>query len=119
MARDLQRRPALRVSELPLSHVSLYPGEARTICCPGCQRWQKPSNGGLRCHADGIDSTRMCPESGRRVWFDLDPLEWLAAMNVAVPDAALRRPSPVHRKAGLETPPPVFRLAGSCQPPRS
>jgi hypothetical protein len=55
----------------------------------------------------------MCPESGRRVWFDLDPLEWLAAMNVAVPDAALRRSAPVYRKAELETPPPVFRLAGA------
>lgn len=116
MARDLQRRPPLKASELPLGDVALYPGEPRLIRCPGCQRWQRPANGGLRRHTIDLNSTQECPESGRRVWFDLDPARWLAAFNVAVRDAALRRSAPVRRKAALDVPPPVFRLAGQRQP---
>lgn len=113
MARDLQCRPPLRVSELPPDQVAMYPGEARIIRCPGCQRWQKPSNGGLRRHVTDIDSSRVCPESGRRVWFDIEPAQWLVNLRVAVRDAATRRSVPVQRKAMLPVPPPVFRLAGA------
>lgn len=113
MARDLLRRPPLRVSALPPNHVSMYPGEPKTIVCPGCDRWLKPSNGGLRRHTTSIDSSEVCPESGRRIWFDLDPVTWRASRAVAVRDAALRRSAPVQRKAPAEIPPPVFRLAGA------
>ena len=111
MPRDLLGRPPLRASELPPNQVSLYPGEARAIVCPGCGRWQKPANGGLRRHALDADSTRACPETGRRVWFDLAPAQWQALLTVAVRDAALRRSSRVHRGARPPVAPPVFRIA--------
>jgi hypothetical protein len=119
MARDLLRRPPLRVSMLPPHKVSMHPGEPRMIVCPGCDRWLKPSNGGLRRHTVSIDSplppfgARECRQSGRRIWFDLTPAEWRAHLDVAIRDAALRRSVPVQRKAMLPVPPPVFRLAGA------
>jgi hypothetical protein len=118
MARDLQHRPPLRVSELPPDQVTMYRGEARTIRCPGCHRWLKPANGGLRRHVVDIDSDRVCPQSGRRIWFDVEPAEWLADLRIATRDAAARRSARVQRKAMLPVPPPVFKLAGSCQPER-
>lgn len=114
MARDLLRRPPLRVSEMPPHEVSMYPGEPKMIVCPGCHRWLRPSNGGLRRHPVDADiPARTCPETGRRVWFDLDSAEWLLRMELGTRDAALRRSAPVQRKAALEVPPPVFRLAGA------
>lgn len=113
MARDLQRRPPLKASELPLGDVALYPGEPRFIRCPGCQRWQRPTNGGLRRHTVDLDSTQVCPESGRRVWFDLDPVTWRAAFDLAARDAALRRSASVRRKAALDVPLPLHRMAGA------
>lgn len=113
MARDLLGRPPLRVSELPPNLVSLPPGEPRLIQCPGCSRWQKPHDGGLRRHTTDIDTSQVCPESGRRVWFDLTPAEWLARVDVAGREAALRRAIPVRRKTSPPPPPPVFRLAAS------
>ena len=83
MSRDLLGRPPLRVSELPPNRVMLYPGEPRAIVCPGCNRWQVPHDGGIRRHTIGIDSTRTCPQTGRRVWFDLTSAQWRAQLEVA------------------------------------
>lgn len=113
MARDLLGRPPLRVSELPPNQVSLHLGEPRLIQCPGCSRWQKPHDGGLRRHTIGIDSSKVCPESGRRVWFDLTSAEWLVRMDVAEREVALRRAIPVQRSTAPPPAPPVFRLAAS------
>lgn len=113
MARDLLGRPPLRVSELPPNLVSLHPGEPRLVQCPGCGRWQKPHDGGLRRHTTGLDRGQVCPESGRRVWFDLTAAQWRAALEIAARDAARRRGSRVAQKASPPVPPPVFRLAGA------
>jgi hypothetical protein len=83
MPRDLLGRPPLRVSELPPNRVMLYPGEPRAIVCPGCNRWQVPHDGGIRRHTIGIDSRRTCPQTGRRVWFDLTSTQWRAQLEVA------------------------------------
>ena len=90
MSRDLLGRPPLRASELSPDQVRLYPGEPRAITCPGCGRWQVPHDGGLRRHARGIDGMGDCPESGRRVWFDLSSPEWRARLEVAVREASSR-----------------------------
>lgn len=111
MARDLLRRPPLRASELSADFVSMHPGEARAIRCPGCQRWQKPRDGGLRRHAVDADSAEICPESGRRVFFDLTPAEWRIRYEIAAREAALRRGSHPRRSGRPPVPPPVFRLA--------
>lgn len=113
MARDLKRRPPLRASMLPPHKVSVRPGEPRMIACPGCDRWLSPSNGGLRRHMVDVDSTVVCPESGRRVWFDLAPVVHAALLKVAVLDAGLRRSVQVRRKPSLEVPLPVFRMAAA------
>jgi hypothetical protein len=113
MARDPLRRSPLRASELPPDCVSIPLQGARTIRCPGCLRWLKPANGGFRRHTVDIDSDAVCPESGRRVWFDVESSRWIAGLDVAVRDAALRRGAHVQRKAMLPVPTPVYRLAGS------
>ena len=113
MARDLLRRPPLRASELPPHCLALHPGEPKAIVCPSCGRWQKPHDGGLRRHTVDIDGDSMCPESGRRVWFDLTPTEWWVGLDVAVRAAALRRAVRVQRKAMPPVPPPVCRMAGA------
>lgn len=116
MARDLLRRPPLRASQMRPHRVSMHPGEPRMIVCPGCKRWLKPSNGGLRRHAVAIDGplglpdAAECRQSGRRVWFDLTPAEWLASLELATREAAQRHGSRVHRKAAPPVAPPVFRL---------
>jgi len=109
MARDLLRRPTLRASELPPNRVSLQPGKA--IVCPGCRRWQAPHDGGLRRHTVDVDSETACPETGRRVWFDLTVAEWRARLDAAVRDAALRRGGRVSRNGRPPVAPPVFRIA--------
>jgi hypothetical protein len=111
MARDLLGRPPLRASELPPNQVMLYPGEPRAVVCPGCGRWLVPHDGGLRRHATGVFSTRTCPETGRRVWFDISAAQWAAELAVAVREAALRRGSTVHHGARAPVAPPVHRLS--------
>ncbi|MBO0804571.1 MAG: hypothetical protein J2P25_16045 [Nocardiopsaceae bacterium] len=113
MPRDLMRRPPLRVSALPPNQVSMYPGEPRMVLCPGCQRWLKPHDGGLRRHMVAADGRDMCAESGRRVWFDLTAAEWLISLDVAAREAGQRRGSRIRRKASPPVAPPVFRLAGA------
>jgi len=83
MSRDLLGRPPLRASELPPNRVMLYPREPRAIVCPGCGRWQMPHDGGLRRHTIDIDSMQTCPQTGRRVWFDLTAAQWQARLQVA------------------------------------
>lgn len=111
MARDLLKRPPLRVSEMPPAAVRLYPGEARAVACPECGRWQVPHDGGLRYHTIGVDSTTACVGIGRRVWFDLTCVEWQARLRVAVREAAGRRSNRVRRVGRPPTAVPVFRLA--------
>jgi hypothetical protein len=113
MARDLLRRPPLRVSTLPPNKVSMHPGEPRMIVCPGCGRWVRPSDGGLRRHAVAAGSARVCPESGRRVWFDIGPARWMADLRLGIADAAARRSVRVQRKAMPPVPPPVCRMAAA------
>ena len=113
MPRDLLGRPPLRASELPPNRVSLHPGEPRAIQCPGCGRWQKPHDGGLRRHTVDADGDSLCPQVGRRVWFDLTPAQWRARLDVAAREAALRRGSRVRRSGHPPVAPPVFRLAGT------
>ena len=110
MPRDLLRRPPLRASELPPNRVSLYPGEARAVMCPGCDRWQVPHNGGLRRHTVHVDSETACSETGRRVWFDLSFVAWRALLEAAVRDAALRHGRRVYRGARPPAAPPLFRI---------
>lgn len=77
MSRDTRDdRPPLRASELLPNHVMLNPREPRAVVCPGCGCWKVPHHGRLRRHDP-------CPESGRRVWFDLRPGEWLARLDAA------------------------------------
>jgi hypothetical protein len=111
MPRDLLGRPPLRASELPPNRVRLYPGEPGTIQCPGCGRWMKPHDGGLRRHAIDADSDTLCSQAGRRVWFDLTPAQWRARLDAATREAALRHSGRVHRSARPPVAPPVFRLA--------
>jgi hypothetical protein len=113
MARDLLCRPALQVSALPPNKISMHPGEPRTIVCPGCDRWVRPSNGGLRRHTVAADSTQVCPESGRRVWFDIEPARWITDLRLGIADAATRRSASVQRKAMPPVPPPVCRMAAA------
>jgi hypothetical protein len=108
MSRDLLDRPPLRASELPPNRVSLYPGEPRAIQCPGCGRWQKPHDGGLRSHTIDADSRFVCPQTGRRVWFDLTPTQWRARLEVAARETAQRCGTRVHRSG---RPPLPFRIA--------
>jgi hypothetical protein len=101
MPRDLLGRPPLLASELPPTRVSLYPGEPRAIRCPGCGRWQRPHDGGLRRHTIDSDSRTLCPQSGRRVWFDLTPTQWRAELEAGVRETvrcgSWARRSRVHR----------------------
>ncbi len=85
MSRDTRDdRPPLRASELPPNHVMLRPLEPRALVCPGCGCWQVPRAGHLRRHGDDRrHGDRRCPESGRAVWFDLTPGEWLARLEAA------------------------------------
>jgi hypothetical protein len=111
MPRDLLRRPPLRASELPPNRVSMYPGEARAIMCPGCNRWQVPHDGGLRRHTVAVGSEVPCSETGRRVWFDLGFVAWRALLEAAVRDAALRHGDRVYRSACPPVAAPLFRIA--------
>jgi hypothetical protein len=105
MPRDLLNRPPLRASELPPNRVSLYPGEPRAVMCPGCGRWQLPHDGGLRRHTIDIDSTSTCPQTGRRVWFDLTPAQQAARLEVAARQAATRHSSGLlYRRTRLRYP---------------
>jgi hypothetical protein len=113
MSRDLLRRPPLRASELPPNQVSLYPGEARAIMCPGCNRWQVPHNGGLRHHTVAVGSETPCSEAGRRVWFDLSFVVWHGLLEAAARDAALRRSGRVHRSGCPPVVPPLFRITAA------
>ena len=91
MSRDLLRRPPLRASELPPGRVRLFPGEARAVACPECGRWQVPHDGGIRRHTVSADAVGECPGTGRRVWFDLSPVDWLVSLHAATRETAARR----------------------------
>jgi hypothetical protein len=112
MSRDTRdRRPPLRASELPPTHVMLALGEPRAVVCPGCGSWQVPRAGHLRRHGDDRrHGDRWCPQSGRAVWFDLTPYEWQASLAIASRDGRYRRPTRVRGVVALPTPPPVHRV---------
>ncbi|MFD5398585.1 hypothetical protein ACFWJW_30790 [Streptomyces sp. NPDC127097] len=117
--------PAIKLSQLPPSHIDLRDPLKAVLVCEDCGTWC-PINGmqskvqKLVPHHTGkadVATAIHCRGSNRRVEFDMTIPEWRQALTDAIKETAVRRPTHVLRKPKVAPTPAVSQIATQKQVP--
>ncbi|MEU0060403.1 hypothetical protein [Streptomyces sp. NPDC006334] len=116
-------RPALKLSQLPPSHIDLRDPLQAVLVCEDCKTWcpitgmqskiQKlvPHHTGKA----GVAAAIRCRGSNRRIEWDMTIVEWHQALADAIKETAVRRPTNVLRKPQAAPAPAVSQIATQMQ----